>query len=219
VPAQYFLSCTDKSVGRVEPVQDCQREEIIVSKSEVDSTLSSNVQQAEEPCSNTPFGPSAKLAYSNFISDGTVFESKSEHALSFSPANTERLTRKSTVVDDDELIKDSVMPYKLESKCIHSESLDEKTKGNMFNFQSSFVVPKVKKRTKIPAVDDSEANKVSLVSKCDEFLQSVKKNVESESKKKPISIKEEEKNKNVVGCDIDIGKYNLSFNGYQHELS
>lgn len=104
---------------------------------------------------------------------------------------------------------------KVEMKFVKAET-EEKSKEDMFSFQSSFVIPNTK-RTK--AQEDAEAKRVSLVSKCEEFLQSVKKTVaESTSantavkkKKKTVVAEEEKKPVAKEPCkesfkDMDIGK-------------
>jgi hypothetical protein len=146
---------------------------------------------------------STKPTYSNFISAGVEFESKKSNAstgLSLPSVNGERPI--STIVDDDELIEDSVKSNKMENKFVKPETVCEKAKEEMFGFQSSFLVPNTK-RPKV-TVDDAEAKKVSLVSKCEEFLQSVKKNVGEKETRKRIPAKEEERKK--ITSDCDLGK-------------
>lgn len=131
------------------------------------------------------------------------------------PSSTDRklnLESYSNILNSDQTIK-SEMKFSKPQEEEEEDKEEEKPRKNMYGFQSSFVVPNTK-RTKIH--EDSEAKRISLVSKCEEFLQSVQQTGNenaaiSEPKKKKI-IKEEErklpkKEPNKEFKDVDIGNF------------
>mgnify|MGYP006965691716 CR=1 FL=1 len=200
------LSLPEPSTSKVEPIQDCKelpeerrkREEM--KRSEPDVIVPSFVNSKPAEFSSDTVASATNSVYSNFISGGVEFDSKASNVAAIPSTNGERLV--AAVIGDNDCIKDSFKLSKTENKLVKPESMSEKNKEDLFGFQSSFVIPNAKRAKTI--AEDAEAKKVSLVSKCEEFLQSVKKKSVQKETKKKITVKEEEKKD--LAADIDIGE-------------